>query len=845
MRRRSFLFGSVASLVPVPMLATPTLGSFDSRVTGLIVSDINPSVSVDHLLTALDVLVGRGIPVTCIVDPTDIDGKPMLPSHPLAQLLAAYALQSNAVEFAAIVPSLGAMKEYFQARAAREAINTLLQYLPQPGRESAHLTLSTLACLEIEAPLSPSGVRSAGVSMVLSVPAESSPVSSESWPNGIVRLFGGRKMNMRQYLSADVAAGQLATQSLLYISAIEIKGLSTSRLTAHMTALTDDILENERRGGSTAQYMRDLLWRDDYNAQRRLGIYLCAPPPNDPLAIEAIQSIHDDLLAEGYQVTVGGDGEDDLFWVTNKADPGGTARKKAVDRLVQVVPSCGGGALLRETVSGEVLGPGHLVKLTKVEEDVPGFDGCGHLHVCYRRIRHKNEVAAIRAIAGRSRDIVLAIEATAVATPAERTLLRRELRALRADGVSHIVPVREIAHVNFPRGAEIERQRRTQAALHRTKNQPRSQTAAWRSALMDDAKIAWQYFELYSNPSTGLCPATVNFTPKRGRIHQTVTMWDVGSQINGLVAANQLDLLTDKEFEHRISLILSQIRGRESQGRLLPQGWLVYDRYKWGNKDFDGSDAGRLLASLDNLRRHRFDDRLDELVSSWDLDQIIVDGRVHSVTKGQLVPAYRSHSAHYSARAFRRWGHEVRSPYEVFSDRAPYDGQMAILEAASWIGPIGAEPLLLEAMEIGMSAESAYLAEVLFAAQLEEFEETGRLVAVSEGPIDLEPWFTYQGLQLDAEKRTWAIDTVGGEPEFRKPSFWMEASVFSPKAAFLWSAYKPHEFSHRLLSYAREKAPTKSGFASSVFMKDGRATDTYSDINTNGVILEAIAKLLS
>lgn len=845
MRRRAFLFGSAACLVPVPALTISALGSFDSRVTGLILSDIDPSVSVDHLLIALDVLVGRGIPVTCIVDPADIDGRLMPPSYPLAQLLAGYALQSNAVEFAAIVPGLGAMKEYFQARAAREAISALLRYLPQTGREESQRAISTLACSHIDAQLSPSGVRSAGVSMVLTMPTDSSPVYSEAWSNGTVRLFGGRKMNMRRYSSGDLEAGEGATQSLLYISAKDIEGLSIQRLTTQMNALADDILANERRGGGTAQYVRDLLWRDDYDAQRRLGIYLCAPPPNDALATQAIRSIREDLLTDGYHVTVGGAGEGSLFWVTNKEYPDGTPNK-ADDHLVQVVPSCGNGALSWKGGAGVEPGPGHLVKLTKVEEGVPGFDGCGHLHILYRRIRHRTDAAAIRSIAGASQDLVLTIEASAVATPAERTLLRRELHALSAEGVCQIVPVREIAHVNFPHGAEIERQRRTQAALHRTKNQPHSKTAAWRSALMDDAKIAWKYFEQYSNPSTGLCPAAVDFSPRGGRIHRAVTMWDVGSHINGLVAANQLELLLDKDFARRISLILNQLRGRMSQGRLLPQGWIVYDRQKWGNKDFDGSDAGRLLASLDNLRRHTGpDDRLEKLVESWDLDQILVDSRVHSVIEGQLVSAYRSHSAHYSARAFRRWGHDVRSPYEVFSDREPYDGQVALLEAASWIGPIGAEPLLLEAMEIGMSAESAYLAEMLFAAQLEEFEKTGRLVAVSEGPIDSEPWFTYQGLQLDSEERTWAIDTVGGEPEYRQPSFWREAQVFSPKAAFLWAAYKPHEFSHRLLAYAREKAPTKSGFASSVFMKDGRPTDTYSDINTNGVILEAIAELLS
>jgi hypothetical protein len=169
---------------------------------------------------------------------------------------------------------------------------------------------------------------------------------------------------------------------------------------------------------------------------------------------------------------------------------------------------------------------------------------------------------------------------------------------------------------------------------------------------------------------------------------------------------------------------------------------------------------------------------------------------------------------------------------------------MRLLEAASAIGPLGAEPLLLEAMEGEMSMESAYLAEVLFAAQVEHFNETGRLIAVSEGPIDRAPWFTYQGLQLDSQERTWALDTVGFNPEHHIPEFWDEYLVLSSKAAFLWAAYKPHEYSESLVSYVRANCITNQGFASSVFSKTDRVTSTYSDLNTNGVILQAIAKQL-
>ena len=325
-----------------------------------------------------------------------------------------------------------------------------------------------------------------------------------------------------------------------------------------------------------------------------------------------------------------------------------------------------------------------------------------------------------------------------------------------------------------------------------------------------------------------------------------VTMWDVGSQVNGLIAAAQLGLVSREQFDSNIEQILDQIHGRRTDGRLLPQGWLRVERHRWGNKNFDGSDAGRLLSSLENLRSYAsLHDRLGELVGSWDLREIVIDGEVHSVSEGQLHSSYRSHSAHYSARAFRRWGIDVKSPYEVFEGQSTYDDQVALLEAASWIGPIGAEPLLLEALELGMSRESTYLADVLFAAQLEDHHETGRLIAVSEGPMDREPWFTYQGLQLDAPERTWALDTVGKEQKYRTPEFWRDNLMISSKAAYLWAAYRPHEYSDKLVSFVRNRCRTKHGFASGTFNHSNQVMSTYTDLNTNGVILQAIAKLLT
>ncbi|MFC6639831.1 DUF3131 domain-containing protein [Sulfitobacter sp. JBTF-M27] len=647
---------------------------------------------------------------------------------------------------------------------------------------------------------------------------------------------------------AQIESEAKATQALLYISASDLERHTVDEVFARVSKLGEALLASESTGKNTVQLVSDLQLRDNYGFQRFLALHLARPAPSNRTETKAFQIFLEELTAQGILASVGerlGHFEASRatdYWLPVSVDG---IEDKAESNLIEVTRACRMGLVELPEAPEKALPPGHSLAFSDASREAPGFDRCGVLWLPSIDIATPQEATQLSTTLGRINDLVISIRPEALVQPFARTSLLNQLKALAANGVTKIVPVQFLGQMIAPEGAEIERQRRTIASLPKTRSRRIAPSDANRQVLLEDAKIAWGYFEEHTVPNTGLCPATVDFSATGGRVHPTVTMWDVGSHINALIAARQLGLLGEKRFERNILQILTQVRGRQSQGRLLPQGWLRVDRQKWGNKDFDGSDAGRLLASFVNLKRtFGLEDRLSVLVESWDLDKIVIKGKVHSVTDGALHSVYRSHSAHYSARAFRAWGIGVSSPYEVFSGSSPYDDQMALLETVSWIGPLGAEPLLLEALELGMSRESAYLAEVLFAAQLEDHEENGRLIAVSEGPIDRAPWFTYQGLQMDALERTWALDTVGYEPQFADPSFWRENLVVSSKAAYLWAACKPHAYSDKLLTHVRKKARTKRGFASSIYSKTGRVTSTYTDLNTNAVILQAIAKTL-
>jgi hypothetical protein len=68
--------------------------------------------------------------------------------------------------------------------------------------------------------------------------------------------------------------------------------------------------------------------------------------------------------------------------------------------------------------------------------------------------------------------------------------------------------------------------------------------------------------------------------------------------------------------------------------------------------------------------------------------------------------------------------------------------------------------------------------------------------------------------------------------------------TFSTKAAFLWAAYQPGPFTRKLLNFARENARDKIGFMSGINIKMQRPMAQYTDLNTNAIILQAIAHAL-
>ena len=172
-------------------------------------------------------------------------------------------------------------------------------------------------------------------------------------------------------------------------------------------------------------------------------------------------------------------------------------------------------------------------------------------------------------------DSVLSIPTEILQSKAHQKMVKDALQAIQNDGLSQVISLSDYVGRLVPTDSYTTHFRRTEAYQPYISQQPQIPNVAEREMLMNDAKVAWSYFEKWTNPKTGLCPATANFSKTNPRLHKAVTMWDVGSHIFALLAAVDLKLISEQHFRNAIEKILPNIAGRRSQGRLLPQGWSV------------------------------------------------------------------------------------------------------------------------------------------------------------------------------------------------------------------------------------------------------------------------------
>ena len=445
-------------------------------------------------------------------------------------------------------------------------------------------------------------------------------------------------------------------------------------------------------------------------------------------------------------------------------------------------------------------------------------------------------------------DAVLAIDPRAVGTPEGLRDLNTVLAAVSAQNGTRISGFREYYDALVPEFAWVEKIRHTKATVRALDASDGRLTAADRARLMEDARLAWTFFEWGTTQYTGMVAGTAS---RRNGANEVgwpyATQWDIASHLNATLAARFLGLIDQATFDKMIgdTLALLPRAAFSYGGGRLPNTEIGLGGNVSTSRGYDSHDAGRLLIALGNVETFdsgRFP--IADIVSGWNLDLGIVDGQIFSIAgNGTFIDGHHNSYAHYIRNGFVRWGYD---PLPVYPDYPEgIEGEVGLVTEVARRGRIATEALLTEEVEVGGTDQIRLIADILLSAQIERHRETGILTCTSEGPLDFPPYFSYQGYQIQERGGEFVVDGRTDQQQALLRGMGQRARMVSTKGCFLWYAARPGAYATRLYEHIREHARIEGlGFSSGIHEGTEEAL-AVSDVNTNGLILEAIAYIFN
>ena len=877
--RRVFL-NSVCIGAPIALgsYAMPARSS-DPKPFMLVIDGISPSTPAAKLFSFLDPIISQGVPVGCVLQLFEDDQQPA--SNPelielLCQLGSDY---SGLFEIILGVPGLADQNGYFRMRRAGDAQTLFRQMQADISEPTGQMTNSLTLATEQPAGTPPDfdGVRSAGFQNVILLPSERSPAEIWRTNDGTQLIFGGRRLavssDKNESLKAISEELTLGHPLVLVATFPDATELGEEELFNRGAALGDAVSISANSGNYFMTLPSDLQLMSGESVSRNL--VLCVEDNSASASQTMFLGKLNKANISFTQLRLASDGRTEYpddetagpiglpahtCWAVENGSQTSWEKNKnmAFTKPITSYPltaTCAGFynspvGLTEDASAGLDL----LVDLSKSGSDIVGLDKFGALRMSISveidGVSGVNPASVLREKIGEpfqaTKDNLVLIRSSAFENETDGNMLVEVLSELQKRDNIDVVDLRQHLGVVSVKNEPA----RLLRSAHRHPIAPveKPPGTSELATLLEDARHAWSYFERLTDPATGLAPATAWTEGDTIASYNFTTMWDTGSHIQALISAHTIGLIDGGEFHDRSVKLLGSLADDLFGGLLLPRGLSSTDGKAPGENEYNASDTARLLTALKTLQNYSTKDLgIADIVSRWDIAKTFKDGVPQTVRNGQFVSAYASNYAGYISRGFGAWGYNPAWPYSLSEFEAGMDSDVSTLHEVASFGPIGTEPHLQEAVELGFSDVARATSEALFAAQVEEFEATGKLKCISEAPINREPWFVYHGYQIGHDTAEhWTAETLDNSGRFKTKGFLRAIEMLNSKAAYLWHVVRPGDYSTLLVEQVREKARNSElGFAPGIFSATGQPVQDYSDVNTNGVILQAIAFCLN
>jgi hypothetical protein len=353
------------------------------------------------------------------------------------------------------------------------------------------------------------------------------------------------------------------------------------------------------------------------------------------------------------------------------------------------------------------------------------------------------------------------------------------------------------------------------------------------------ARTAWRYFQK-NRLSTGLVSSAADFP--------ATTMWDVGSQLAGMVAAKELGLLSAVEFDKWMQETLATLTKLPLYRNELPNKaynaqTLIPVNYGQLEKSqeigFSALDLARLVQWLDIVAtrypQHAAASRA--VTARWQLERLVQNGQLMGADARNGKESWNQEGRlgyeQYAAYRLKKIGVLAAKALDTKAE-TQFVNVMGVEVPAdkrtTYHNYVTSEPYILDGLESGFQALPAEYAAKLLQAQQRRYQATNQLTAWSEDNLDREPWFVYNCI------------FVNGQPWKTIDSSGKDASAFrgsSIKAAIGWQMLFQTPYTEKLYKGMRWLAdPDRGVFAG--FYEQTQEPNRALTVNTNGIVLEAL-----
>jgi hypothetical protein len=353
------------------------------------------------------------------------------------------------------------------------------------------------------------------------------------------------------------------------------------------------------------------------------------------------------------------------------------------------------------------------------------------------------------------------------------------------------------------------------------------------------ARTAWRYFENNRLP-TGLVSSAADFP--------ATTMWDVGSQLAGMVAGRELGFLSPQEFDTWMNQALTSLAKLPLYKDELPNKaynakTLIPVNYgKLDNPEeigFSALDIGRLARWLDIIatRYPQHAAATKAVTERWKLDRLIKNGQMMGAHvpngKEALDQEGRLGYEQYSAYGLTKLGLSPTKALDFKSEIQFVDVMGVFVPAdkrTTYHNYVTSEPYILDGLESGFKALPADYAAQVLQAQQHRDRKTHQMTAWTEDNLDQAPWFVYNNIFVNGEP--WkTIDSSGKDAgKFRGSSL---------KAAVGWNVLFRNTYTEKVYKGMRWLGdPSRGVFAG--FYEETQQPNRALTVNTNGIVLEAL-----